>query len=99
MFNECFINNYTITYDSRSTERKLSFDGNELQVDIASAQRINSPKYLIGGFQTEARVGTLNKNINIPIFDNVNVRNIFVKWMVLDIQMMLFSQIFLKMII
>ena len=44
MFNESIKNIYTITYDSWSTERKLSTDGNELQVDIGSAQHVNSPK-------------------------------------------------------
>ena len=44
MLNESNQNTYTITYDSRHTERKLSTDGNELQVDIGSAQHVNSPK-------------------------------------------------------
>ena len=69
--------NYTITYDSWYTERKISTDGNELQVDIGSAQHINSPKYLTSAFQTEAKKGTPNKNNNIAIFDNVNVRKSF----------------------
>ena len=72
MFNESIKNNYTITYDSWYTERKLSSDGNELQVDFGSAQNGNSPKYLIGAFQTIDRVGAHNKNYNISIFDNVN---------------------------
>ena len=80
MFNESFMNNYTITYDSWYRERKLSSDGNELQVVIGSAQHINSPKYLIGlieAFQTEARIGTPIKKNNIAIFDKVNVRKYF----------------------
>ena len=52
MFNESNKNNYTITYDSWFTERKQPTDGNELQADIGSAQHVNSPKYLIGAFQT-----------------------------------------------
>ena len=44
MFNESILNNYTITYDSWYTKPKISTDGNELQVDIDSAQLINSPK-------------------------------------------------------
>ena len=51
--------------------------GNELLVDIVSAQHINSPKYLIGAFQAEAKISTPNKNNNIAIFENVNVRNYF----------------------
>ena len=39
MFNEAIMNNYTITFDSWYTERKISNDGRELQVDIGSAQK------------------------------------------------------------
>ena len=44
MFNESSVNSYTITFDSWYTERKISNDGKELQVDIGSSQHINSPK-------------------------------------------------------
>ena len=44
MFNEYITRNYTITFDSWYTERKLSTHGNELHVDIGSAQHINNPK-------------------------------------------------------
>ena len=54
--------NYTITYVSWYTERKLSTDGNEIPVGIGSAQHTNSPKCLIGAFQIEARIGTPKKN-------------------------------------
>ena len=55
MFNEAIINNYTTTFDSWYTERKISNDGRELQVVIASAQHINSPKNLISAFRTNDR--------------------------------------------
>ena len=42
MFNESIMYNYTITFDSWYTERKISNDGRELQVDIGSAQNIKS---------------------------------------------------------
>ena len=77
LFNETKKNFYTITYDSWYTKRKLSTDGNELQVDIGSAQHVNSSKYLIGAFQTEARIGTANKNNNIAILDNAIVWKYF----------------------
>ena len=77
MFNESFKNNYTITYDSWFTERKLSTNGNELQVDIDSGQPVNSPKNLIGSFQTADRKAPPNKINNIASFDNVNVRKCF----------------------
>ena len=77
MFNQSIKNNYTITYDSWYTERKLSTNGNELQVDIGSAQHVNSPKYLISAFQTANRIATPNKTNNIAIFDNVKVKKYF----------------------
>ena len=78
MFNEAIMNTYTITFDSWYTERKISNDGRELQVDIGSAQHINSPKYLISAFQTRART-TANTASNPAIFDNNNVSKYFVE--------------------
>ena len=78
MFNESIMNNYTITFDSWYTERKISNDGRELQVDIGSAQHINSPKYLISAFQTNART-TPNKASNPAIFDDNHVTKYFVE--------------------
>ena len=62
LFNESIKNKFTITYDSWYVERKLSTDCNELQVDIGSAQHVNSPQYFIGAFQTADRIATPNKN-------------------------------------
>ena len=78
MFNEAIMNNYTITFDSWYTERKISNDGRELQVDIGSAQNINSPKYLISAFQTAVRT-TASKNSNPAVFDRNNVTKYFVE--------------------
>ena len=78
MFNEAIMNNYTITFDSWYTERKISNDGRELQIDVASAQGINSPKYLISAFQTNART-TPNKASSPAIFDHNNVTKYFVE--------------------
>ena len=44
MFIETTMSNYTFTFDSWYTERKISNDGRELQVDIGSAQKMNIPK-------------------------------------------------------
>ena len=63
MFNESIMSNYTITFDSWYTERKISNDGRELQVDIGSAQHINSPKYPRVISQTQNRIGVPNKLI------------------------------------
>ena len=78
MFNEAIMNNYTITFDSWYTERKISNDGREIQVDIGSAQHFDSPKYLIAAFQTTART-TPNKASNPAIFDNNHVTKYFVE--------------------
>ena len=78
MFNEDIMNNYTITFDSWYTERKISNDGRELQVDIGSAQKINSPKYLISAFQTTART-TTDIGVNPAIFDSNHVTKYFVE--------------------
>ena len=77
MFNESIQNIYTIFNDCWFTERRISTDGDEVQVDFGTAQHVNSPKYLIASFQTEARIGVPNKATNIAIFDNVNVRKYF----------------------
>ena len=78
MFNEAIMNNYTITLDSWYTERKISNDGRELQVDIGSSQKVNSPKYLISAFQTQART-TPNKKSNTAVFDSNHVTKYFVE--------------------
>ena len=78
MFNESIMNIYTITFDSWYTERKISSDGRELQVDIGSAQNINSPLYLITAFQTTDRT-TANKSVNPAIFDSEHVKKNFVE--------------------
>ena len=79
MFNESKMKNFTITFDSWYTERKISNNGRKLQVDIGSAQHINSPKYLIGVFQTQNRIGVPNKANNIAIFDTNLVTKYFVE--------------------
>ena len=73
MFNEPIMNNYTITFDSWYTERKLSNDGRKLQVDIGSAHHFNFLKYLIGVFQTQNRIGIPNRANNNAVFDTNHV--------------------------
>ena len=60
VFIESFKNKYTITYDSWYTERKITTEGNEFQVDIGSAQHINIPKYRTASFQTVGSIGAHN---------------------------------------
>ena len=73
LFNESSMNNYTVTFDSYYTGRKTLNDGREHQVENASAQHINSPKYLMGAFQTNDRIGIPYKGPNPAVFDNNNV--------------------------
>ena len=49
------------------------------RADIGSSQQICSPKYLIGAHQTLARADTANKNNNIAIFDNLDLRKHYVE--------------------
>ena len=73
MFNESIKNNYTLTFDSWYTERKVVTDGGDFQIDIASSQSTNSPKHLKAAHPTEARVGTSNKRNNVSFLNHVDV--------------------------
>ena len=78
MFNESIQNNYRIFFDDWYTERRVVSDA-ITQIDIGSAQQINSPKYLICAHQTAARLNAPDKGLNISRFDNLNVRKYFVE--------------------
>ena len=78
MFNESIQNNYRIFFDDWYTERRVVSD-RITQIDIGSAQSVNSPKYLLTAHQTAARLNAPNKTINISTFDNLNVRKYFVE--------------------
>ena len=78
MFNESIQNNYRMFFDEWYTERRIVTE-QIFQVDIGSAQSVNSPKYLISAHQTEARSALPNKRINTSIFDNINVRKYFIE--------------------
>ena len=49
----------------------------ENQVDIGSAQHINSPEYIIA-HQTADRIGFPNKANNVAVFNNLDVRKYLV---------------------
>ena len=78
MFNNSIKDNFKISFDSWTSERKVVNTGLEYQVDIGSAQNINSPKYLIIAHQTAARFAG-GKLVNNAIFDNLDVRKYFVE--------------------
>ena len=78
MFNESIQNNYRIFFDDWFTERRVVSD-TTTQIDIGSAQQVNSPKYLIACHQTAARSNAPDKGLNISRFDNLNVRKYYVE--------------------
>ena len=78
MFNESIENNYKIFFDDWFTERRVVTDI-KTQIDIGSAQSVNSPKYLIASHQTAARLNAPDKRIKVSRFDNLNVRKYFVE--------------------
>ena len=74
MFNDSNENSFTLSFDSCSRDRKTVDTLLEYQVDIGSAQNINSPKYLLVAHQTAVTIGVPNKTNNFAVFDNLNVR-------------------------
>ena len=78
MFNGSIQNNYRIFFDDWYTDRRVVSD-TITQIDIGSAQQVNSPKYAICAHQTAARLNAPDKGLNISRFDNLNVRNYFVE--------------------
>ena len=50
-----------------------------VQVDLGSAQQVNSLKYLYCAHQTQNRTNAPDKKINIAIFDNLDLRIYFVE--------------------
>ena len=78
MFNESIQNNHRIFSDDWFTERRVVSD-TITQIDIGSAQQVNSPKNLIACHQSAARLNAPNKGLNISRFDNLNVRKYFVE--------------------
>ena len=77
MFTESIKNIYTSSYDSWTSDGKYVNDGLEFQVDIGSAQNINSREYLRIANQTADGINKLNKANNIAVFDNLDVRKDF----------------------
>ena len=76
------------SFDSWSTDRKTVDSQLDYQVDIGSAENINSLKYLIVAHQTAARIGVPNRTKNIAIFNNLDVKKIMLILMVFAIHEM-----------
>ena len=73
MFNESNQNNCKIPYDEYYTKRRIIADTN-VQIDIGSAQKVSSSKYLICAHQSQDRINVPNKNNNKAIFDHLDLR-------------------------
>ena len=84
MFNEATQTNYRRSYDKCYSERRVLSEI-IVQHDIGSAQKVNSTKYLIRAHQSPIRSDIPNKNNKIAIFDNLDLRKLFVKLMANDI--------------
>ena len=82
MFNDSIRNSFTFSFDSWSTDRTTVDSQLQYQVEIGSAENINSPKYLIVAHQTAARLGVPNKTKNIAIFNNLDEKKIMLILMV-----------------
>ena len=78
MFNEATQSIYKISFDEWYTERRIISDL-LVQHDIGSAQNVIQPKYLICADQTNLRTTTLDKKINIALFDNMDLRKYYVE--------------------
>ena len=74
MFFDSITNNYTISFHSWHSDRKVVNDGLEFQADIGSAQNINSFKRLIAAHQLLAGIGIPNKTNSVEKFDTLDFR-------------------------
>ena len=80
IFNEAFLQTFTLSYESWTTDRKPVDTAREFQVDISSASNINSPLCLIAAQQKTQRPdpanpanNLYNNRFNNAIFDHVDV--------------------------
>ena len=78
IFNEATQNNYEMSFDEWYIERRVISDM-IFQLDIGSAQQVNTPKYLICAHRTKDRTDAPNKEINTAIFDNLDLRKYHVE--------------------
>ena len=78
MFKETAQNIYKVSFDEWYTERRVISDM-IFQLDIGSAQQVNSPKYLLCAQQTKDRTNAPINKINFVIFDNLDLRKYHVE--------------------
>ena len=78
MFNEAIQNNYKISYDEWYTERRIISD-TITQFDLGGSQKVNSPKYLFGAYQTKDRIDGAISTKNFAIFDNLDLQKYYIE--------------------
>ena len=66
IFNEALNNNFTLSYESWTTDKKPIDTAREFQIDISSASNKNSPVYLISADQETQRPNPANPANNLP---------------------------------
>ena len=76
MFNESIKTSFVLSFHDLYTGRRLAEDSIN-EADIGSAQSVNSPRSLICAQQAAIRLKDPDKNENIAVFDNLNIRNFF----------------------
>ena len=74
MFKDSSKNNFTLSFDSSTSDRKTVDTQLEHEVDFGSDENINSPKYLIAVNQSAVRMGVPNKANNLAIFHDLDVK-------------------------
>ena len=73
-FNDSIEDSFTLSFGSWTSKRKTVDTQLEYEIDISSAQKIDSPINLIAVHQTAARISVPNKVNNIAFFDHLDVR-------------------------
>ena len=81
MFNDSINNNFTLSFDSWTTNRRMIVNtGLQYQVDIGSFERHHFTEIINSSSSNRSsRSGASNKASNIAIFHNLDVRKYFVE--------------------
>ena len=77
MFMDTIKSNFTLSFDSWMTDRKINNAGLEFQDDIFAAQNVSSPKYMKTAPQTKAREAGSNTLQHNAIFDTIDLKEYF----------------------
>ena len=99
MFDGSIKNSSNLSFDSWFTDRNSINPSLDFQVDIGSAQIVNSPKCLLVAHQSLARVGVPNKRISHQFLILSMSENILQKSLVKDILKNLLALFMLELIL